>query len=101
MARFTTTTSGDRFATSPIHPRIALLAARADNHAASLGTTLNALIALEKFVSLERACDDEDMVRLRTGLGRLMRALHEDMQRRIGLVADATAELRAVLESDV
>jgi CHAD domain-containing protein len=84
--------------TAPIHPRIFLLAARADSHAASLSTTLNALVELEKFVSIEHATDDEDMAQLRISMSRLMRALHEDMQRRIGLVADATAELRAVVE---
>lgn len=84
--------------TSSIHPRILLLAARADSHAASLSTTLNALVELEKFVSIERTTDNEDMAQLRTSLGRLMRALHEDMQRRIGQMADATAELKAVVE---
>jgi len=86
--------------TAPIHPRIHLLAAKAESHAASLSTTLNALVELEKFVSIGRTTEDEDMAQLRTSLGRLMRALHEDMQRRIGLVADATAELRAVVEGN-
>ncbi len=85
--------------TASIHPRILLLAARADSHAASLSTTLNALVELEKFVSVERTADDEDMAQLRISLGRLMRALHQDMQRRIGQMADATAELKAVVES--
>lgn len=83
---------------SPIDPRITLLAIKADGHAASLGDTLNALIALEKFVSIERASDDEETSQMRTSLGRLMRALHEDMQRRIGQMADATAALRRVVE---
>ena len=80
------------------HPRIQLLAARADNHAASLRTTLDALIALEKFVSFEQATDNDEMRLLRSSLGRLMRALHDDMQRRLGLMADATTALRAVVE---
>ena len=59
--------------TAPIHPRIHLLAARAESHAASLSTTLNALVELEKFVSIGRTTEDEDMTQLRTSLGRLMR----------------------------
>ncbi len=86
-------------ATATIHPRIFVLAARADKHVASLSTSLNALIALERFVSLERATDDENMAQLRTSQGRLIRALHEDMQRRIEMMAGATAELRAAVES--
>lgn len=85
-------------ATATIQPRILALAIKADNHAASIATTLNALIALEKFVSVERATEDEDMAQLRSSLGRLMRAFHGDMQRRVGLMSDATAELRAVVE---
>ncbi|MCW5654293.1 hypothetical protein [Hydrogenophaga sp.] len=87
-----------------LHPRLLLLAARADCQAASLTSTLNALIALERFVSVEHTAADngehgrEERMHLRSSLGRLTRALHEDMQRRIGLVADTTTELRAVLE---
>ncbi len=83
----------------PIPSRIVVLAVQADTEAFALAATLKAYAALERFITPEHPTDTcEDLGLTRAGLGAVLRALNGEMERRVGLLVEATGELNGLVE---